>query len=268
MRDTRYEVRAVLFDLGETLLNFGKVNIAELFSIGARLSYDFLKGLGQPLSSFSRYRRRNLITIRLHYLLSNIIGRDLDSMKLLKKIHTKNGVRLDEKQWQQLAWLWYEPLSKQAQVEPNIVETLTALEGLGLKLGIVSNTFISAGSLDRHLQQFGILKFFPVRLYSCQFAYKKPDIRIFRAAAEKIGEPAENIVFVGDRINKDIKPAIKAGMRAVLKTAYTNTAMRPPNGVRKINRLAELPRLIEKINNHATVTCKQPIANDRGFLFQ
>jgi len=254
MRDNRYEVRAVLFDLGETLLNFGRVNIDELFSIGARLSYDFLKGLGQPLGSFSRYQRRNLITIRLHYLFSNIIGRDFDSLKLLKKIHTKNGVRLDEKQWQQLAWLWYEPLSRQAQVEPDIVETLTELEGLGLKLGIVSNTFISAGSLDRHLQQFGILKFFPVRLYSCQFTCKKPDIRIFRAAAEKIGEPAENTLFVGDRINKDIKPAIKAGMRAVLKTAYTNTIARPPDGTWQIKTLSELPRLIQKINNHATVS--------------
>ncbi len=254
MRDTRYEIRAVLFDFGETLLNFGKVNVAELFSIGARLSYDFLKGLGQPLGGFRRYRRKNLVAIRLRYLLSNITGRDFDSLELLKKINTK--IRLDEKQWQQLAWLWYEPLSKKAGTEPDITDTLTALRAMGLKLGIVSNTFISAGSLDRHLQQFGMLDFFQLRLYSCQFAYKKPDVRIFRAAAERIGEPAENIVFVGDRINKDIRPAIKTGMRAVLKTAYTNTAMRPPAGVREINRLCELPRLIEKINTKATETCK------------
>jgi FMN phosphatase YigB (HAD superfamily) len=123
---------------------------------------------------------------------------------------------------------------------------------LGLKLGIVSNTFVTASSLDRHLEQYGILDFFPVRLYSYELDFRKPDARIFKAAAEKIGEKAENILFVGDRINKDIKPAAKAGMRAVLKAAYTNVGRELPKGVRKINKLSELPALIEKINSELT----------------
>jgi FMN phosphatase YigB (HAD superfamily) len=55
-------------------------------------------------------------------------------------------------------------------------------------------------------------------------------------------------MFVGDRIDKDVKPATKVGMQAVLKAAYTNIGKKVPKGVLKINQLSELPVLIEKIN--------------------
>ena len=58
----------------------------------------------------------------------------------------------------------------------------------------------------------------------------------------------ENILFVGDRINKDVNAAARIGMQAVLKAAYTNAGKKTPKGAWKINNLAELPGLIEKIN--------------------
>jgi len=242
-------VKAVLFDLGETLLTYGKVNTTRLFRQGAGLSYDFLKSCGQPVGSFNYYCWRNLMALRIRNWLSNITKNDFNSLLLLRGIGTKKGIRLDRQQWRQFAWLWYEPLSKIAKVEPKTAETLAALKNLGLKLGIVSNTFVTGSSLDKHLEQLGILHYFPVRLYSYEFAFRKPDARIFKAAAEKIGESFENILFVGDRIDQDIKAAAKAGMRAVLKNAYTNAGKKLPKGAWKINSLAELPALIEKINH-------------------
>jgi putative hydrolase of the HAD superfamily len=140
-------------------------------------------------------------------------------------------------------------LSKIAKAEPDIKETVTALKNSGLKLGIVSNTFVNGSSLEKHLKQVGILDFFTVRLYSYEFDFRKPDIRIFQIAAERIGETLENILYVGDRIDKDVKPAVKTGMQAVLKAAYTNVGKKVPEGAWKINRLCELPGLIEKINS-------------------
>jgi putative hydrolase of the HAD superfamily len=248
MRDTRYEIKAVLFDLGDTLLNFGRVKTARLFITGSSASYDFLKNLGIPVKHFTYHLCLNLIRLRLHRWAGNITGRDFDTLALLKKIGTKKGLTLDEQQWQHLAWLWYEPLSKIAQVEPTIIETLSALKNLNLKLGIVSNTCVNACSLEQHLKELGMLDFFTVRVYSYEFPFRKPDVRIFKIAADRIGELSENILFVGDRINIDIKPALKAGMRAVLKAAYTNYGRKTPKGTWKINRLSELPNLIEKIN--------------------
>lgn len=242
-------IKAVLFDLGETLLNFGKVNKARIYQQGAESTYNFLKSQGQPVGSFKYYYWRNLVLLRIKHWLSFVTGRDFDALALLKKSGTKKGINLTEQQWQHLVWLWYEPLSKVAKAELKTKETLTTLKKLGLKLGIVSNTFVNAGSLDKHLKQLGLLNFFPVRLYSYRFDFRKPDARIFRAAADKIGEMFENILFVGDQIDKDIKAAMKTGMQAVLKAAYTNAGKKTPDGVIKINQLAELPAIIEKINN-------------------
>ena len=93
-----------------------------------------------------------------------------------------------------------------------------------------------------------ILKFFSVRVYSYEFDFRKPDVRIFKIAASRIGERPENILYVGDRIDKDVRPAIKSGMHAVLKAAYTNSGKKVPKGAWKINQLSELPELIKKIN--------------------
>lgn len=241
-------IKAVLFDLGETLLNFGRVSATGLFREGARLSYDFLRRCGQPVGSFEYYCWRNLIALHIRRWLSNITRKDFNSLALLRGIGTKKGIRLDRNQWQQFAWLWYEPLSKVGRAEPKTRETLTALRERGLKLGIVSNTFVNRNSLEKHLKQLSILDFFSVRVYSYEFDFRKPDVRIFNVAAERIGETLESIMFVGDRIDKDIRPAVRAGMQVVLKEAYTNAGKKIPKGVWKIRRLSELPGLIEKIN--------------------
>ena len=151
-------------------------------------------------------------------------------------------------QWQELAWLWYEPISNSASVEPDIKQTLTALKKLGLTLGIVSNTFINRSSLERQLEQYGILDFFSVRLYSYEFAFRKPNTKIFELAAERIAQAPENILHVGDRIDNDVVPALKVGMHVVLKEAYTNSGRVAPKNVLKIRRLSELPQIIQKIN--------------------
>ena len=243
-----HQIRAILFDLGETLLTFGKVNAAEVFRQGARLSYEHLKSCGQRVGNFEYYFWRNLIALRLRHLLSNITQHDFNSSALLRGIGRKRGINLDRRQWEQFSWLWYEPLSKLGRVEPDIRETLGKLKELGLKLGIVSNTFVNGHSIERHLEQVGILEFFPVRLYSYEYDFRKPNRQLFEIAAERIGELPQHIAYVGDRIDKDIVPALKLGMTAILKAAYTNAGRTPPCGAHKIAHISDLPALIEKIN--------------------
>jgi len=248
MQARKHQITAVFFDLGETLVSFGRVDTSRLFRDGAKLSYSYLKKLGQPVGDFKRYCRRNLGAIRTRYWLSKIIGRDFDSLELLKQIGTRAGYRLGQRQWEELSWLWYEPLSRCGKAEPDIGRTLGKLREMGLKLGLLSNTFIHASSLNRHLQQLGISDFFAVKLFSYQFRFRKPSRQIFKVAAETIAEPPERIMYVGDRINKDIRPAVRLGMVGVLKEAYTNRGRRPPAGVWRIKNLAELPELVTMLN--------------------
>jgi HAD superfamily hydrolase (TIGR01549 family) len=241
-------VKAVLFDIGETLLNFGKVDTMRLFGQGARSTYDFLIQQQQPVARFWLYCLQNFFSLRWHYLLSNIIGKDFNGLELLQHIHEKHGAHLSAQQWQELSWLWYEPLGQAAHIEPDIQPMLARLRDQGLKLGILSNTFVHSSTLERHLDQLGWLDFFQVRLYSYEFSFRKPDVRIFQEGSRRIGEKMENILYVGDRINKDIRPALRLGMHAVLKRTYTNAGRSLPQGTWIIERLMELPGVIEKIN--------------------
>ncbi len=238
----------MLFDLGQTVLEFGKVDVMAVFRQAAANSYDYLKELDQPVGGFRAYKLRNLLSIRLKMLISDLTRRDWDSLAALKHEGERKGIHLTDEQWRQVNWKWYEPLAGIASVEPDLAETLGLLREMDLKLGIVSNTWVNGCALDRHLDMEGLLDFFDVRVYSYCYNFRKPDKRIFLEAARQIDIRCENILFVGDRVDNDIRGALKAGMTGVLKTTDKNKRKPLPPTVTRIDKLSELPQLIEKIN--------------------
>ena len=242
------KIQAVLFDLGETLILFGRLRANEIFDRAARFSYDYLTARNQPVGSYRLYWLWNHIYIRLRLLSSFITGNDFDSLTTLKQYGRKKGFNLTEPQWEELNWQWYKPLAEKAKIEPDTHKTLAALKQAGLKLGILSNTFVHGSSLDRHLQQAGMLEYFDQRIYSYQYSFRKPDRRIFLEAARQIAADPACILFVGDRMDKDVRGAQNAGMIPVLKHAYTNKKKGVPGGVFRVQYLSELPELIQKLN--------------------
>jgi FMN phosphatase YigB (HAD superfamily) len=83
-------------------------------------------------------------------------------------------------------------------------------------------------------------------MYSYEFPWRKPDVRIFHAAAEKIDVAAEKIVYVGDRIDFDVNGSSKAGMLPILRKAYTNENKQVPPGVEYIKDNTELADAIRR----------------------
>ncbi len=241
-------IEAVIFDLGDTLLHFGRLSKARLMEEAIRRSYDFLQQHKQPVGPFGAYRLLHFWGIRWHLLYSWVTGSDFNSLQLLQEYGAKKKMTLSPTQWEELNWRWYEGLADVGQVEPGTTEALDALLSMGLKLGVLSNTFIHSSSLERHMEQEGLLRYFPVRLYSYQYPWRKPNVRIFLEAARQIGVAPENILFVGDLISKDVAGSLAAGMTAVLKTGPSNAGKTVPQGVHRIDRIAELPPLIERIN--------------------
>jgi putative hydrolase of the HAD superfamily len=242
-------IKAVLFDFGETLVTFGKVDTLAYFKLGAKRTFDFLMSLDQPAGKFKVYRFKSVADLMIRLFISRVTEKDFDSLEVLKKAGKKRLLNLDDQQWQHLVWLWYVPLKQVAKAEADLLQTLQTLKQQGLKLGIVSNTFVNGYCLDQHLKELGIFDMFDCRLYSYQFSFRKPDQRIFIAAADNIAVHLPNILYVGDRIDKDIKPTLKLDMHAALKTAYTNKGQTPPKDAWKIDLLSQLPDLIEKYNS-------------------
>lgn len=244
---SKRRIEAVLFDLGETLLKFGRLDRDKLFSEAIQRSYGYLKEQSQPVGSLWAYRLFFLWGIRYHVFKSWITGNDFNSLQLLKDYGCKKGFTLSEAQWEEFNWKWYQGLADLGGVVDGTVDVLEKLGHMGLKLGMLSNTFIHKSSLEHHMQQEGLMDYLPVRLYTYDYPWRKPDVRIFKEAARAIGVDCEKIIYVGDRIDNDVVGAKKAGMLPILIKAYTNEDKTIPGDVAYIENITELPEMIEKI---------------------
>lgn len=239
-------IRGILFDFGDTLVDFGTVDTIDLFEQGARGTYAYLRRKGFKLPSFNEYHKRQLRAVRRAYAWSHVIRREFNALDVIGKLARRMGYRLGQEDLDEIAWQWYEPLAAQGELEEGVVAMLRQFTADGLTLGIVSNTFIPGGVLDRHLRDLGLLELFPVRVYSCDVRYRKPHRRIFRLALQRAGLDAAATVFVGDTPRADIRGARRAGMTAILKdprARFANSRIHPDYTIRS---LGELPGILEQ----------------------
>ena len=91
-------------------------------------------------------------------------------------------------------------------------ETLRALRGRGYQLGIIANQ--KPGAKER-LDAWGLGRYFSVIASSAELGVSKPDKEIFLRALAMANCRPENAVMVGDRLDNDIRPAKKLGMKTI-----------------------------------------------------
>ncbi len=104
---------------------------------------------------------------------------------------------------------WHKEAEKPyANTEP----VLKQLFVKGYRLGIIANQ--SLGTKDR-LSSWGLLKYFDIVLASAEEGISKPDIEIFHRALTAAKCLPDNAVMIGDRLDNDIVPAKKVGMKTV-----------------------------------------------------
>lgn len=94
----------------------------------------------------------------------------------------------------------------------NVIEVLRALKERGDDLNVL--TASPHETLDPCLKRLGIYDLF-TNVWSCNdFSTNKADPEIYRMAAEKIGKPINEIIFLDDNYNAD-KTAKAAGMQVI-----------------------------------------------------
>lgn len=231
---------AVLFDLGDTLLDFEPVDTRAVFRKGAQRTYQFLQSKGCKLPPFEKYCRSQLSAIRWAYFWAKLRRREFNSLTLLRNLARTLRVQDNEVVLTRLAWLWYAPLIEHTSIEPDLIPTLALLRAHGVKLGIVSNTFVPGEVLDRHLRLAGLLEFFPVRIYSSEVGFRKPDKRIFELAMRQMNVDAAGTLFVGDIVKTDIVGARRCGMTTILKQPWSNTTPRHRLAHHVIRRVSDI----------------------------
>ena len=98
--------------------------------------------------------------------------------------------------------------------QPNqpMIDWAAALQRAGMRTGILSNL---GDSMETGvMQSFRWMGDFAHHTFSHRLGIAKPELAIYRHAAEGLGVPAEAVLFVDDR-EENIRAAVKAGMQAI-----------------------------------------------------
>jgi HAD superfamily hydrolase (TIGR01549 family) len=104
--------------------------------------------------------------------------------------------------------LWsYPPES----LQPDVVPALVGLRQ-NYRLGVLAN---QERWIREAMGRDGIHRYFDVWAVSAEVGVDKPDPALFRYALAEAAAPAERCAMVGDRLDNDILPARKLGMRTV-----------------------------------------------------
>jgi HAD superfamily hydrolase (TIGR01549 family) len=124
--------------------------------------------------------------------------------------------------------------------------TLDALRAAGFRLAIVAN---QPASRTDELRFLGVRA--DVMAMSEEIGAAKPNPAFFERALELMGNPSPELVaYVGDRLDNDVGPAARAGMKPVwLKRGpwAVITTDAPPAGTLVVNTLAELVKRINEV---------------------
>jgi putative hydrolase of the HAD superfamily len=101
--------------------------------------------------------------------------------------------------------------------EPGVVEAVRALSGAGYRVAAVSN---SDGRAERLLAELGLAREFEFVIDSAEVGVEKPDRRIFHLACRRLGLAPERCAYVGDLVTVDVEGAAAAGLVPVLMDHY------------------------------------------------
>ena len=149
---------------------------------------------------------------------------------------------------EELAFL-YETRLFVRQMRPEMPGVLAAIKAMGLKIGCISNTQ-GLKQVPHNLREYGIIDYFDPIVLSSDYGRRKPDPAIFYYAARLAGVPTSACIYIGDKINRDILGAQRAGYREAvqIKHHYHNGEIdqgATPDAI--ITDMRELLPVIEKI---------------------
>ncbi len=203
-------LRAVLFDWGDTLMNFAYE--PELVAAGQRAGLEALgrDGLPEAGAITAHFREQYEPLFWLPGTLEEI-----EYPGLVRKLLGHFGIELTDEELgrfleaEHAAW---EPARVLGATTHALLESLRSR---GLRLGLVSNAFDPGWLLHRDLEQMGLAERLDFAVFSSEVGKRKPHPAIFERALEALGVAPGEALFVGDRLYEDVRGAAELGMKTV-----------------------------------------------------
>ena len=191
--------KAVIFDLFGTLVegvplekhNEELKNIAEVLSIDSDI---FLK-----LWSETAEKR--------------IKGYLKDFKDNIELIMNKIGVLPEEEKIEQGLQIRMDMIRKEFVLRKDMVDVLTTIRSRGCRIALISDCTHESTVI---WPDTPLAPLFDVAVFSCQTGLRKPDLRIYRIALERLEVEPEECLYIGDGGSKELTGALQVGMNPVL----------------------------------------------------
>lgn len=243
------ELRAVLFDLGHTLVQYEvpPEQLAVAYAEVHELLASLLTGVEIPDGLMLAVARGVGELINQSYLRQEL--EEQDHAELFAEVMRGHGYELTREQLWEVIVAEHNAYARHLAPPSSTLATLGELRRRGLKLGFVSNA-TAAGELMRgDLRLFGLDGFFDGGVFSSEIGVRKPHPRIYQAVLDQLGVSAGEAMFVGDRVKEDVRGPQSLGMRAVLTHEFRQEE--PQDGTQPDAIIRALPELLPIVDRLA-----------------
>jgi putative hydrolase of the HAD superfamily len=194
MHDRRVPVRAVVFDLWDTIVDF-------VPDEGDALHRRIADRLGVPYERFQEvWYAEDLMRSRNVGPLAACFGTACRTLGIEADVEELVG--------------WRRDLTRRALVpRAGLLETLEELRARGLHVGLISNCTEEVADV---WPQTSFARLFDAAVFSATAGLAKPAPAIYRLAATELGVDPSECLFVGDGANDELRGARDVGMTPVL----------------------------------------------------
>lgn len=210
-------IRAVLFDMGSTLLEFENYPWEELIQQGIDAVYDVLYAHRAVLPERQIFYQQFSDVYRTTWREAEQSLMEMEVRILLENTARELRLALSPDDVSHLVRAHYAPVSAQVTIYADTIDTLSELRRRGLKIGLVSNTVWPGWLHKEDLLRFGLLDFFDHLVFSADLGVRKPHPQIFQSALQALDVSPHEAVFVGDRLPEDVAGSKRLGMLGVWK---------------------------------------------------
>ncbi|MFH0965291.1 MAG: HAD family hydrolase [Planctomycetota bacterium] len=208
-------IRAVLFDLGKTLVDYGADAEWELLDPVSRSIWDSLLSRGYDLPPFPRFKRKIAWAMAWGRVLAKLRRRETNAERLAVKVARQMNPTISDEDLREAARAGFAGQMVRSATAPGAVEALRFCREAGYAMGLVSNTVLPGWILGEDLERRGLAAYFDFMVFSSEHGRPKPSMSIFAEAVSRTAVKPGETVFVGDNLRADIRGAKGAGMRTV-----------------------------------------------------
>lgn len=237
----------VLFDVGHTLVHSDRRHARAVVREVASAVHRQVRTLGFAPPPIERYLRAAKWSFLAAAVRSLTMRREVRIMEVMQRSHARMGIDLDMDATRELATQGAIAIWNLFHVDPDARAMLSELSGRGYRLGLISNTWLPGPIFDGYLQHEGLLDYFPVRVYSSEVGYMKPDRRIFDIALRALQAAPGQCIFVGDRMDNDIRGAARIGMQTIHVAHRPRRFWQYGRPDRAVQRLSEIPDVLSSL---------------------